>query len=205
MASTTDYSEPDTSDELSNTLRDNWRPLLYAGVLLAATGLIAILAPFLTGISITMLVGVLLVVGGLFHFVGAFKGQGWAGFAWQIALGVIGVVAGAIVLLNPIVGLLTLTLAVIGYLVASGVVEIVMGLRLRGEKNWLWSVLSGVLGIVLGAMLWAGFPSTALWTVGLLFGINLLTTGVSMVAVALGGRSLAETEDSSQFAGAGGV
>lgn len=205
MASTTNYPEPDSSLDLSNTLRDNWRPLLYAGLLLAATGLIATLAPFFTGLSITMLVGALLVVGGLFHFVGAFKGQGWTGFVWQTLLGGIGVVAGAIVLLNPVFGLLTLTLAVIGYLLASGLVEIVMGLRLRGEKNWFWSVASGVIGIALGVMLWAGFPSTAIWAVGVLFGINLLVTGTSMVALALGGRSLSEAEDSSQVAGAGGV
>jgi uncharacterized membrane protein HdeD (DUF308 family) len=205
MSSTTTSSETDTTLELSNTLRDNWRPLLYAGILLAAVGLIAIVTPFLTGISITMLVGALLVVGGLFHFVGAFRGQGWTGFVWQIVLGVVSVVAGAIVLLNPIFGLLTLTLAVIGYLFASGIVEIVMGLRLRGEKNWLWSVVSGVIGIALGVMLWAGFPSTALWTVGVLFGVNLLMTGISMVAIGLGGRSLTEAEDSSQVAGAGGI
>ncbi|EJN57985.1 HdeD family acid-resistance protein [Halogranum rubrum] len=203
MVSTTDYPESDVN--LSNTLQANWRPLLYAGIILAAIGLVATLAPFVTGISITMLVGALLVIGGLFHFVGAFRGQGWTGFVWQVLLGVIGVVAGLVVLSNPIFGLLTLTLAVIGYLFASGIVEIVMGYRLRGEKNWFWSVASGVIGILLGAMLWAGFPSTALWAVGLLFGINLLVTGVSMVAVALGGRTLDESTESGRVSGAGGV
>lgn len=205
MASTASHSETDTQAPLSNTLQDNWRPLLYAGLLIAAIGLIATLAPFLTGISITMLVGALLLVGGIFHFVSAFRGQGWAGFMWQIALGIIGVVAGALILLNPIFGLLTLTLAVIGYLLASGLVEIVMGFQLRGERNWVWSVVSGVIGIALAVMLWVGFPSTAIWTVGLLFGINLLVTGISMVAIALGGRNLVEAEGSDQFAGAGGV
>lgn len=205
MASTTEYPNSDTNMDLSNTLQGNWRPLLYAGIILAAIGLVATLAPFLTGISITMLVGTLLVIGGLFHFVGAFRGQGWGGFVWQILLGGIGVVAGLVVLSNPIFGLLTLTLTVIGYLFASGVVEIVMGYRIQGEKNWVWSIVSGVIGIALGAMLWAGFPSTAIWAVGLLFGINLLVTGISMVAVALGGRTLDESTESGRVSGAGGV
>ncbi|SFK68365.1 Uncharacterized membrane protein HdeD, DUF308 family [Halogranum rubrum] len=205
MESTTEYPESNTNVALSNTLQGNWRPLLYAGIVLSVIGLIAIVAPFLTGISIAMLVGALLVVGGLFHFVGAFKGQGWAGFVWQILLGAIGVVAGLVILFNPLFGLLTLTLVVIGYLFASGVVEILMGYRLRGEKNWFWSVVSGVLGIALAVLLWSGFPSTALWAVGLLFGINLLLTGTSMVAIALGGRTADEPTESGQVAGAGGV
>lgn len=205
MESTTEYPESNTNVTLSNTLQGNWRPLLYAGIVLSVIGLIAIVAPFLTGISIAMLVGALLVVGGLFHFVGAFKGQGWAGFVWQILLGAIGVVAGLVILFNPLFGLLTLTLVVIGYLFASGVVEILMGYRLRGEKNWFWSVVSGVLGIALAVLLWSGFPSTALWAVGLLFGINLFLTGTSMVAIALGGRTADEPTESGPVAGAGGV
>jgi uncharacterized membrane protein HdeD (DUF308 family) len=160
-------------------------------------GLVATFAPFLTGISIASLVGVLLVVGGALQLVGALRGEGWRGFVWQIVLGGLSLIAGLTVFLNPLLGLVTLTLLVIAYLVASGVVEVVMGLKLRGEPNWAWTIASGVIGILLGVMLWVGFPSTALWAVGVLFGVNLLVSGVSMVALALGARSYSRATDTS--------
>jgi uncharacterized membrane protein HdeD (DUF308 family) len=190
---------------MSDTLRTNWRSLLYAGILIGIIGLIAIFVPYVTGLSITLLLGALLVVGGIFHFIGAFRVQGWGGFLWQLVLGVIAVIAGGAILLNPTFGLVTLTLLVIAYFLVSGVVEIIMGLTLRSERGWFWSVVSGVIGILLAVLLWAGFPSTAAWAVGLLFGINLLVTGASMVAIALSARSVERSMDRDRVAGAGGV
>lgn len=189
---------------LSDELQSRWRLLLVAGVVIALMGLVAAVAPFLTGVSIASLVGILLVVGGALQLLGALRGEGWRQFVWQIVLGGLSLVAGITVFLNPLFGLATLTLLVIAYLIASGVVEVVMGLRLRGEPNWAWTIASGVVGILLGAMLWAGFPSTALWAVGVLFGVNLLLSGISMIALALGARGLSRATDTSTL-GAGEV
>jgi uncharacterized membrane protein HdeD (DUF308 family) len=205
MSTTTGGDVPPTDATISNTLLDNWRPLLGAGVVLAVLGLIAMLAPFVTGVSLTFLVGGLLLVAGVLHFVGAVRTEGWRGRIWQVALGVVTLVAGAVVLLNPVFGLMTLTLLVIAYLLVSGAVEVVMGIRLRGEKNWLWTVASGAIGILLGVLLWAGFPTTALWAVGVLFGANLFVSGASMVALALGVRSVSTEPDTEPVTGVGGV
>lgn len=190
---------------LNSNLQSQWRILLAAGIVVAVLGLVATLAPFVTGISIAVLVGSLLVAGGVFQLVGAFRGDGWRSNILQAVLGGVSLLAGAAVFLNPVFGLMTLTLLVIGYLLASGLVEVVMGVRLRGEKNWVWTVASGAIGIVLGLMLWAGFPSTALWAVGVLFGVNLLVTGASMVALALGAREFEERSETEAVPGAGGV
>ncbi|SFL33319.1 Uncharacterized membrane protein HdeD, DUF308 family [Halogranum rubrum] len=202
---TSDADIMGSNDSLTSTLQSNWRMLLIAGIAVTVLGLVATLAPFLVGISIALLVGVLLVGSAVFHFIGAFRGRGWKGFVWQIALGVVTLIAGAAVLLNPMFGLMTLTLLVIGYLLASGVVEVVMGIQLRGERYWGLSIVSGLIGIALAVMLWIGFPSTALWAVGVLFGVNLLVTGGSMIALALGARGLATPSDAEPATGVGGV
>ncbi|WP_410767356.1 HdeD family acid-resistance protein [Haloferax sp. DFSO60] len=204
MSSATDNQR--TSDSsLATSLKNSWRWLLAAGAIIAVLGVIALFAPFITGISLTFLVGVLLIGGGILHFASAFRGQGWGGFIWQMLLGFIGVIAGLALLLDPVLGLVTLTLLVIAYLFVSGVVEIVMGIRLRGERNWFASVASGAIGILLAALLWVGFPSTAAWAVGVLFGVNLLVTGISMVFIALGARRELQPVELEQPAEAGGV
>ncbi|SDN22212.1 Uncharacterized membrane protein HdeD, DUF308 family [Halogranum gelatinilyticum] len=205
MSSTSNPSAGAADEPLGSSLQSNWRPLLAAGVVVALLGLVATLAPFLTGLSIATLVGVLLIVGGVTQAIGAFRATGWRGFVWQIAVGAVTLLAGLAVFLNPVFGLLTLTLLVVGYLLASGVVEVAMGLRLRGERRSLWTVASGVIGIILALLLWAGFPSTALWAVGVMFGVNLLVTGLSMVGIALGARSLSEPVDTGVTPGVGGV
>ena len=195
MSSSSESAVTGSEGALSDELQSRWQLLLVAGVVIALMGLVATFAPFLTGISIASLVGVLLIVGGTLQLVGALRGEGWRGFVWQIVLGGLSLVAGITVFLNPLLGLVTLTLLVIAYLVASGVVEVVMGLKLRGEPNWAWTIASGVIGILLGAMLWVGFPSTALWAVGVLFGVNLLISGISMIALALGARGYSRAAD----------
>ena len=52
-------------------------------------------------------------------------------------------------------------------------------------------VVSGLLALAVGVLLFVGFPSTAAWAVGLLFGINLLSSGLSMALFGLNGRKAA--------------
>jgi uncharacterized membrane protein HdeD (DUF308 family) len=164
-----------------------------AGVVLAVLGLLAILAPFVTGVALSILLGALLVVGSLVNVAHAFSARGWTASLWQIVLAVVYAVAGVALLVNPVVGLATLTILLIAFFLVEGVVEIVMGLRMRGEARWGWVVASGAISLLLAGLLWAGFPSSALWAVGLLFGVHLLTTGISLVAVAMMGRKAMAT------------
>ncbi|WP_154326396.1 MULTISPECIES: HdeD family acid-resistance protein [Haloferax] len=203
MSTTPEASGP--ADSASNTIQTNWRWIAAAGAIIAVIGLLAVLAPFVTGISISFLIGVFLVVSGFLHFIGIFRARNWTGAIWELVLGVVTLAAGIILLLNPVFGLVTLTLLVIAYLLVSGVVEIAMGIRLRGEPNWFLSIASGAIGLLLGVMLWAGLPSTAVWAVGLLFGINLLVSGVSMALLAYSARNVTAAAEFEQAAEAGGV
>src|SRR6056297_1011102 len=103
----------------------NVRGLAVGGVLIALLGLLALLAPFLTGIALSVLLGGALVVGALVHLAAAFSAGSATGVVWQVLLGVVYGVAGISLLTNPIFGLATLTLLVIGFLVAEGVVQLV--------------------------------------------------------------------------------
>lgn len=176
-------------------LQDGWRPLLGGGILIAALGVLAIFTPFVTGIAISILLGALLVVGGFVHVANTFSVQGWTGSVWQLILAVVYAVAGISLLANPVVGLTTLTILLIAYFAVEGIVEIVMGLRMRPEARWGWMTASGVISVLLAGLLWAGFPSTALWAVGLLFGVNLISTGLPIIGIAMTRRKATSTDD----------
>lgn len=167
-------------------LEASWRSLEMAGGVIALLGVLGILFSYVTGLSISLLLGGLLVVGALIHVAHAIRARGGKGFVWQAILAIVYAFAGVSLLANPTIGLATLTILLITYFLVSGIVETVMGIRLRGEPSRVWVVASGVLSIVLAVLLWAGFPGTANWAVGLLFGISMLSTGISMFMVGRG-------------------
>lgn len=184
-------------------VEENWGYLVGGGIVLGVLGVLAIVFPFVTGITLSLLLGALLVVGSLVHFATAFSARGWRGFVWEVLLGLVYAFAGISLLANPFVGLATLTILLVAYLLVDGVVEVVMGIRLRGQRGALWVAASGIISLILAALIWAGWPSTALWAVGLLFGASLLASGLAMVAVGMGGRSVEQSAET--VAGAGEV
>jgi uncharacterized membrane protein HdeD (DUF308 family) len=50
-------------------------------------------------------------------------------------------------------------------------------------------LISGIIDLILAAIIWAGLPGTAAWALGLLVGINMLFGGSAMIAMALHARS----------------
>lgn len=183
-----------------NSASGAWRPLLIAGAILAVLGVLAIAFPFATGIGVELAIGGLLVVGGIVHGWHAFGARGWTGFLGGVALAALYLIAGLVVLANPVLGMVTLTLLVGAFFLVDAIVELYMGFRVRPEANWTGLLASGVLSLVLAGLILIGWPATAAWTIGLLVGINLLTTGLAMAAIAMGGRRMARTEARSEVA-----
>lgn len=162
-------------------MRQQGRSLMWVGVLLAVIGLLAIVFPFVSGLAISLFIGAALVVGALLHLAHAFSHPGWKGSVWQIVLAVVYALAGILLLANPTVALVSLTLLLAAYLFLEGIVLVVMGFSMRGERSWGVTLVSGVLSLLIAGLVFVGFPSTAAWAIGLLVGVNLLTTGVALI------------------------
>jgi uncharacterized membrane protein HdeD (DUF308 family) len=78
-----------------------------------------------------------------------------------------------------------LTLVIIATFLASGALKIVIGLRLRPLDGWGWFVLLGVLSLAIGLVVWSGFPGSVVWSLGLLVGIDFVSTGLVFLRVGL--------------------
>lgn len=192
MSSVTTENSP--ADEYPH--KQSWQTLAIAGGVIGLIGLFAIVFPFATGISITLGLGALLVLGGIIHAAHAFTVRGWSGSLWQLSLAIVSVGAGLLLLVNPVVALASLTLLLVAYLFVDGVAELWMATRMADRSGRAAVAVSGVLSLLLAGLLWAGFPASAAWAIGLLVGISLLTTGISMGVVAAANRSLERTSPS---------
>ncbi|MGM0590882.1 MAG: HdeD family acid-resistance protein [Halobacteriota archaeon] len=185
-------SEYQESSEMAqaNPLTSSWRFLMGAGAVIAILGVLAIIFPFVTGVALTLLLGILAVIGGVAHFAHAFSAQGWSGALWQVLLGLLFVGAGIVLMANPVLGLASLTIILAAFFLAEGLIEVVMGFTMVPDSSRLWIVFSGVLSIIIAGLIFIGWPTSAGWAIGLLFGVNLLTSGITMVFTAHRGRQL---------------
>jgi uncharacterized membrane protein HdeD (DUF308 family) len=160
---------------------------IYGGILILL-GAVAIILPGIATLATTIMVGWLLIAGGVFGLISVFQsGTGSPGFWWNFLTAVLCVLAGGVILFNPIQGVLTLTIILAAYLLASGVAKGFMALHYRNSipKAWGFMLFSALVDIALGVIIFAGLPGSAIWVLGLLVGINLLFTGVALITAAI--------------------
>jgi uncharacterized membrane protein HdeD (DUF308 family) len=160
-------------------------------VLFILLGIFAIAEPFAAGLGVTLLVGWLLVIGAVAHLFGAFKGGGAKHVILQVVVGIVYLIGGLYFLTHTIMGVSTLTLLLSGVILAEGVLEIVAYFRLRSIHGASWMLLNGVVTLLLGGLIWFHWPSSSVWAIGTLVGVNLLMTGISRLMLGLAARKLA--------------
>ena len=86
-------------------------------------------------------------------------------------------------------GVLTLTMVLVAFFIIEGIASIIGAIEHRQHlRSWGWVLFSGVIDLLLAYLIWAGWPSSASWAIGLLVGINMIFLGLSLVMTALAAR-----------------
>jgi len=113
-----------------------------------------------------------------------------------VLVGLLEVFAGAFLLVYPVAGIIALTIYVAAVFIVEGIIRALLAFQLKPEAGWIWILISGIVSICLGAMLWAKLPSSAIWAIGLLVGLNIAMAGwtLLMIAMAAGGAADAKAK-----------
>jgi uncharacterized membrane protein HdeD (DUF308 family) len=188
---TEQFSQADIEASIAEARRQiaaNWGWFLTLGIVMLIAGLAAIAFPLLSTIATKIALGWIFMVGGAVLVVHAFSAAQWSGFLWGLLIGLLYLVAGGYLAFLPFSGIITLTILLAALFLAEGVLEVIMGFRVRPHEGWVWLVLSGIVAGAVGVLIALQLPSSATWAIGLLTGINLLSTGISFVVLALAGR-----------------
>jgi uncharacterized membrane protein HdeD (DUF308 family) len=183
--------EARVASALAGAIRRHWGLFLAEGIVLLILGLLAVSAPAIASLATTVFFGWILLISGVVGLITTFRARQVAGFWWSLVSAVIGIVAGLLLLAWPQPGVLSLTAVLIAFLFAEGIVTILYAFEHRGALSgrWGWMLASGIVDVCLGALLFAGFPGTAVWALGLLLGINLLFGGWALILMALHART----------------
>lgn len=177
-----------TGSDLLLIARQQSRASLVFGIVLVSLGVFAIMAPLFSGITTAVLVGMLLVAGGVVEGIFAFKAPSFGKGLLQFLFGGLAVVAGVLVLSQPGRGLGALTIILAVYFIASGIVDIVLAFKLRPEDGWGWALFSGIVTLLLAALIIWQWPASGIWAVGIYVGVRLLLHGWMLMALGTAGR-----------------
>jgi len=158
--------------------------LHWLGIVLIALGVGAVLAPVMAGSALVIVIGFILLVAGTVPIVREWKAESSKERTMGLTLGIITALAGIAIIGHPLFGLAFLTVLLVGYFVAEGVGKIIVSFRYKPATGWKWLLGSGVLSLVFGLLIWNQWPLSGMWAVGVLVGVNLLGTGLSLVTLA---------------------
>jgi uncharacterized membrane protein HdeD (DUF308 family) len=176
---------------VAGVLHEHWILFLIEGVVLIVLGATAIALPPLATIAATIIIGWLFLVSGVMGLLTTFWMRRAPGFWWSLLSAVLGIAVGLLLLASPLRGAVSLTIVLVAFFIIEGVASIMFALDHRRELSgrWGWMLASGVVDLILSALIFAGLPSTAAWAIGLLVGINLVFGGVALVGMALHARN----------------
>ena len=188
-------------DDLHRTIRDTVRIhsglFLAQGIIMTLLGIAAVIWPLISSLAVDVFVGWLFVLSGIATLALMFVAPRMSGFLWSLLTGALALFAGLLLLWHPVQGVVTLTLVLVALFIAEGVFQIAgaFAARIAFPESWGWMLFSGFVDLVLAALVIAGWPGSTAWALGIVVGVNLMTSGIAIATVAATVRGFVHTAE----------
>lgn len=174
-------------------VRKNGGWLMVGGVALIALGACALYYSVATTIASIFYLGILVIAGGIFVLIDAFSAEGWKARLGQFLIAALYLISGIVIVAYPGASAVWFTIFVAAFLLVSGVVRIFMAFQLRQVvTGWVWTLIGGIASILLGLMIFAQWPVSGLWVIGMFVAIEMIMHGISMLTIGMAARVVAK-------------
>ncbi len=181
-----------TTTTFTDDIRKSTTWSIVLSILMMVAGGIALFAPAITGLTVTLFFGWLLIISGLLHLGYAWQASGAQAVIWEILVAIVYGAAGFYLLTRPVLGLEALTLALVAYLVLESALEFVLAFSLRPLPGSGWLVFDGIVTLVLAVLVGSGFPASSNWAIGTLVAISIFFSGVTRLMLSVAARSIVD-------------
>jgi uncharacterized membrane protein HdeD (DUF308 family) len=159
------------------------------GAILLVVGFAIMGSPLVAGISVSLMVGIMLILSGVSQFVFAVKsGKGLL----TISIAALTVLIGGYMVGNPGAALASLTIILAAYLIVSGIFEMILAVQVKPAPGWVWALFSGFISLWLGAMIWGQFPLSGAWAIGILLGLRVFFSGWTLLMFGIAARHVSQ-------------
>jgi len=154
--------------------------MLALGIALVILGVLALGVVFATTLVTVLFIGCILLVGGGFEIANAFHHR-HDSFWMHLLTGILDLVVGAMLFAYPGAGAVAITMLLAMFFLVGGAFRFSAALIMRLPSRG-WSMFSGIVDVILGFILLASWPVSAIWFIGFCVGIGLIFRGASWVA-----------------------
>ena len=179
---------------VADGLRAHWGLYMFQGIVMVILGCLAVAYPAFSTVAVDIYVGWLFLIGGIIGLVAMFSARNVPGVLWALVTAALSLIAGVLLIWRPVEGAASLTIVLTAFFIAEGVFQIAASLSYRNviRDSWGWLLASGIADLVLAAVIIWGWPSSSAWTLGVLVGVSLITSGVALVFAAIAGRNVTD-------------
>ena len=181
--------------DIIDTLKAHWRLYAFEGAVMIVLGVLAIVFPVFATLAVDLYLGWLFLFAGLLALIAMVSARHIPGFWWALVTALLSIAVGVMLLWRPAAGVFSLTVVLTAFFTVEGVFQTAAALSYREiiPHSWGWLLASGLADLVLAAIVISGWPGTVGWTLGLLAGVSLITSGWAIEMVAFGVRNLAKS------------
>ncbi len=168
-------------NELADAAKTGSKNMTILGAIAIILGMLAMMAPGLTGLSVALVVGVLVVIGGIVRMIWAFQAGSLGRGVLMFAIGALTLLCGIALVAKPLFAAGFMTILLASYFVVDGIFEIIAGFQGRPAPGSGWMLFGGSVSVLLGIMIWRQFPLSGVYAIGILLGIKLFFVGLMMI------------------------
>ena len=154
---------------------------MVMGIVLMVIGFCILAAPVAAGAVTVMIVGGFMVIAGLVECFHAIRKKTTLSRVTWLLVGLVTLICGVLVLAHPILGLSFLTILLAVYFFTDGFMKIAAAFNFAAHRGQF--IFSGILSFVLAYFIWSNWPLSGGWAIGVLMSINLIFTGILMIAI----------------------
>jgi uncharacterized membrane protein HdeD (DUF308 family) len=170
-------------------IRSSWGWFLSLGILFIILGAVCVIGDVSATFATVLVFGWMLLLSGIFALVHAFRTHTWQGFLLSLLSALLRGFTGYLLIRYPLAGAASLTLILASFFIVGGLFRAI-GSGMLKLPRWGWSVLSGIVSMVLGIMLLGQMPVSSVWFIGFAIGVDLIVDGASLIGFATALHSL---------------
>jgi uncharacterized membrane protein HdeD (DUF308 family) len=175
---------------VQDALRAHSKLFLLQGVIMVILGILAVAAPAYASVAVDFYVGWLFLLSGLVGIVAMFSAGNVSSFLWTLVTALLSIAVGVMLLWKPAEGTISLTMVLTAFLIFEGIAQTALSFSYRGviPSSWGWMLASGLSDLLLAGLIIRAWPDSAAWTLGLVVGVSLITSGAAVAMMAVAGR-----------------
>lgn len=162
-----------------------WGLFVGLGVALIALGFIACIDAVSVTLASTIFIGFLIILAGLMQAIHAFAVRDWGGFLFSLLAGILYIVAGVMIIEEPVTGASMITLFAAACFIVVGIMRCVLAFQNRAMAGWGILLGGGLISLLVGISLYLTLPWSGLWLIGTFIAVELIVSGLGWVQVGL--------------------